>query len=133
MKRKKRINTTIIMGVMYFLNQKASFKFFVLFLNFPLISLIRPESSEILLRLSSLPRSISNDSVIILLTSISSWFSLSIFYCAFISLNSYFFRFITFSTHNDQNKVSLLMHINVNYLPNFIKLYCLSIVLILLP
>lgn len=48
----------------------------------------------------SLFSSRSNDSVIVLETSISSWFSLSMFYYALASRNSLRFRFIYFSESN---------------------------------
>ena len=89
----------IMMGVMYFLNRKAILRFFAPFRKSLLLSRRLADCAWILVKLLSRFSSISKDSVIILFTSISSWFSLSRFSCAFISLNSFFFLRITRSNH----------------------------------
>ena len=92
--RNKTIAAMII-GVMYLRNHMAIFILLALFRKSLLLSRSVCDCAEILFRLLSRFRSISNDSVMILLTSTSSWFSLSKFSCAFASLNSFFFLSMT--------------------------------------
>lgn len=85
----------IMIGVIYFLNNIAIFRFFAPFLKSWLLVRKCSDYAWILVKLLSRFSSISNDSDMILLTSISSWFNLSRFSWAFISLNSFFFFKIT--------------------------------------
>ena len=84
-----------MIGVIYFLNNMAILRFFAPFLKSWLLVRKCSDYAWILVKLLSRFSSISNDSVMILLTSISSWFNLSRFSWAFISLNSFFFFKIT--------------------------------------
>ena len=97
-RRKKAIIAHRIIGVMYLRNKKAIFRFFAPFLRSLLLSRRVADCAWILFRLLSRFSNISNDCVIILLTSISSLFSLSRFSCALWSLNSFFFLRITRSS-----------------------------------
>lgn len=82
---------------MYCLNQKDSFSFVALFLIFWLLSLNFVACSLTLFRSLPLFSTISKFSLMILLTSIRPWLTLSMFSCAPLSLNSFLFLFITFS------------------------------------
>ena len=88
----------MIMGVIYCLNNNDSFNFLELSFSVLLPSL---SSNDLLVKsfkFLSLFSNISNDSDIILDTSINSQFTLSIFSFALTSLNSFRFLLITFST-----------------------------------
>lgn len=85
-------------GVICLRNQKAILRFLAPFLKSLLLSRSVALCSYICFRLLSRLRSMSKDSVMILFTSISSWFSLSRFSFALWSLNSFFFFKITRST-----------------------------------
>lgn len=94
-------------GVMCFRNQKAILRFLAPFRRSLLLSLRVALCCCILFRLLSRLSSISNDSVIILFTSTSSWFSLFRFSYAFWSLNSFFFFKMTRSKGDKLVKIWL--------------------------
>lgn len=132
-RRKKAIIAHRIIGVMYLRNKKAIFRFFAPFLRSLLLSRRVADCAWILFRLLSRFSNISNDCVIILLTSISSLFSLSRFSCALWSLNSFFFLRITRSSpkQNLSEKRTHSWRKVERHLPKRRKVYWFSIVSIL--
>ena len=127
MKMRKVTMRQIMIGVIYFLNNMAILRFFAPFLKSWLLVRKCSDYAWILVKLLSRFSSISNDSVMILLTSISSWFNLSRFSWAFISLNSFFFFKITRSKKCKINESFVTWNI---CLPNLRKAYWFSIVAI---
>jgi hypothetical protein len=84
-------------GAMYYLIISIIFSLLDSFFKFLLLWRRSVAFSLNCVRFLSLLRSISKDSFIILLTSISSWFSFSMFCFALTSLNSFSFLLICFS------------------------------------